>query len=72
MEMMLPMAVPTDETVPTHTVVDGDTLPALAQRYLGSPDRAGELYEANRDVISDPKLLPIGVEIKLPRRRTTP
>jgi hypothetical protein len=68
MEMMLPMAAPTDGTARTHTVVDGDTLAALAQRYLGSPARADELYEANRDVVHDPKLLPIGVELKLPRR----
>jgi nucleoid-associated protein YgaU len=63
MDMMLP-----DGAVRTHKVVDGDTLPALAARYLGSAKRAGEIYESNRDVLSDPRLLPIGVELKIPKR----
>ncbi len=50
----------------THKIMDGDTLPRLAERYLGSPDRAGELYEANRDVLPDPAILPLGTELKIP------
>jgi nucleoid-associated protein YgaU len=69
MDMMLPPIItPVEETARTHTVVDGDTLAALAERYLGSASRALEIYNANRDVLSDPKLLPIGVELKLPPR----
>ena len=49
----------------THKVVDRDTLPALAARYLGSPERADEIYQANRDVLHSPELLPIGVELKI-------
>jgi nucleoid-associated protein YgaU len=51
-----------------HKVVDGDSLSALADRYLGSADRAQEIFEANRDVLSDPRILLIGVELKLPPR----
>ncbi|MFO7906253.1 MAG: LysM peptidoglycan-binding domain-containing protein [Planctomycetota bacterium] len=50
----------------THTIRDGDTLPLLAQRYLGDPQRGGEIMEANRSVLSDPEVLPIGVEIIIP------
>jgi nucleoid-associated protein YgaU len=70
MEMMLPITTPTDATARTHKVVDGDTLTALAERYLGAAARAQEIYEANRDVLHDPKLLPIGVELKLPPRNS--
>lgn len=52
----------------THKIVDGDTLAALAERYLGSSARAQEIYEANRDVLHDPMLLPIGAELKIPPR----
>ena len=53
----------------SHTIVDGDTLAALAERYLGSPEAAGAIFAANRDVLSDPQILPIGVELKIPRAR---
>jgi phage tail protein X len=52
----------------THTVVDGDTLAALAERYLGSPGRALEIYNANRFLLPSPDVLPIGVELRIPPR----
>jgi nucleoid-associated protein YgaU len=72
MNMMLPIAAPGDATATTHRIVDGDTLAALAAHYLGSADRAMKIFEANRDVLRDPRLLPIGVELKLPGRSTPP
>jgi nucleoid-associated protein YgaU len=56
----------TDKTTQNHRIVDGDTLAELAERYLGSAARAKEIFEANRNVLSDPALLPIGVELKIP------
>jgi nucleoid-associated protein YgaU len=55
----------------THKIVDGDTLAALAQSYLGSASRARDIFDANRDVLSDPELLPIGVELKIPPSTAT-
>jgi nucleoid-associated protein YgaU len=52
---------------PTHKIIDGDTLASLAERYLGSASRAMEIYEANRNVLANPALLPIDVELKIPR-----
>jgi nucleoid-associated protein YgaU len=71
LESMLPTAMPADQPT-THRIIDGDTLPALAQRYLGSAARAGEIFEANRGVLLDPELLPIGVELKIPSRPLSP
>jgi len=68
MDMLLPVASPRDDSDRVHKVIDGDTLAALAERYLGSAARAGDIFEANRDVIDDPELLPIGVELKMPPR----
>lgn len=50
----------------THRVMDGDTLASLAERFLGDPARASELLAANRSLISNPDLLPIGVELVIP------
>jgi nucleoid-associated protein YgaU len=50
----------------THRVADGDTLASLAARYLGSRDRAQEIFEANRETLGSPDLLPIGVQLRIP------
>lgn len=52
----------------SHVVSDGDTLERLAERYLGAPSRAGELFELNRDRLASPDLLPIGLVLKTPPR----
>jgi nucleoid-associated protein YgaU len=49
-----------------HRIVDGDTLSKLAVEYLGRAERYLEIYEINRDVLSSPDLLPIGVTLKIP------
>ena len=58
---------PAEKSPRVHTIVDGDTLAALSARYYGSPHRAMEIFKANRDVLSDPELLPIGGELKIPQ-----
>jgi nucleoid-associated protein YgaU len=52
---------------PTHKIIDGDSLALLAERYLGSASRAMEIYEANRNVLAQPEILPIGEVLKIPR-----
>ena len=42
-------------------------LAALALDYLGDARRAEEIFEANRQVLSDPELLPIGAKLRIPR-----
>jgi len=56
----------------THRIVDGDTLPNLAQRYLGRPDRYQEIFERNRDVLKNPEILPIGAELRIPPSGSIP
>jgi nucleoid-associated protein YgaU len=69
MTIDLPPTASRPYAVRTHKIVDGDTLGALAERYLGSADRRLEIYEANRDVLPSPELLPIGAELKIPPLR---
>jgi nucleoid-associated protein YgaU len=51
-----------------HIVVDGDSLERLANRYLDDPRRSREIFELNRELLANPDLLPIGVELKIPER----
>jgi nucleoid-associated protein YgaU len=52
----------------SHIVVDGDSLAKLADRYLNDSQRASEIYELNRHVLSHPDVLPIGAELAIPPR----
>jgi nucleoid-associated protein YgaU len=49
-----------------HEVRRGETLSAVASRYLGSPHRYEEIYLLNRDVLSSPDNVPEGVKLKVP------
>jgi nucleoid-associated protein YgaU len=55
-----------------HKIVDGDTLAALARRFLGAEQRQLDLFEYNRDVLATPELLPIGKELRIPPRDFVP
>jgi phage tail protein X len=55
-----------------HRISDGDTLSRLAERYLGRSERYLEIYNANRDVLTSPDLLPIGATLRIPQRNGQP
>ncbi|MFM8736048.1 MAG: LysM peptidoglycan-binding domain-containing protein [Pirellulales bacterium] len=58
---------PQADLVPaTYVVRDGDDLTGISTRFYGHPGGAAAVWEANRDVIPDPNLLPIGAELRLP------
>ncbi len=49
-----------------HRLKDGDTLANLAQRYLKDARYAELLLKLNQDLITQPEILPLGVEIRIP------
>lgn len=55
-----------EASIPTYTVVKGDTLSKIAKRHYGDASKWKALFEANRDVIKNPDLIQIGWVIKLP------
>lgn len=61
-----PTAVNTPTIPATHTVVKGDTLTRISQKYYGTQNRWREIYNYNRDVLPTPSALKIGVKLKLP------
>jgi len=63
-------AVSTPPTTPApkkryHTVVEGDTLPKLAERYYGDRNQWKKIYDANKDKIIRGQLL-IGTVLEIP------
>ena len=59
---------PSPEAPParTHIVAAGDTLAAISQQYYGTPDRWPDILRANRDVIKNESVLPLGVTLRIP------
>lgn len=51
----------------TYRVRDGDDLTGIAARFYGTPAAAALIWQANRGLLADPAVLPIGVELVLPR-----
>lgn len=56
------------QQVATHTVVDGDTLWGLAQRYYQNPFDWRRIWEANRAQVQDPNLILPGWVLTIPDR----
>ena len=52
----------------TYVVVAGDSLWKIAREQLGSGARWGDIYEANRDTVSDPSLIFIGQALIIPAK----
>lgn len=50
----------------THQIRKGDTLEKIATDYLGTSQRAEEIYELNKHLLASPDLLPLGKILKVP------
>jgi hypothetical protein len=50
----------------THTVQAGDTLSAIAKRYLGDANAYMDIFNLNRDQLTDPDKIKPGQILKLP------
>jgi len=53
-----------------YTVVKGDTLSELAQRFYGSMRYADVIYQANRDTLSNMNDLHLGQTLRIPSKQT--
>jgi len=50
----------------THMVAKGDTLYAISQRYYGKGTRYRDIFEANREVLSNERALRVGMTLVIP------
>ena len=51
----------------TYTVQSGDTLSAIAKKFLGNANDYMEIFNANRDQLSDPDKITPGQVLKIPQ-----
>jgi nucleoid-associated protein YgaU len=59
-------AAPAAAAPRTYTVKAGDTLGAIAKAELGNANAYMKIFEANRDVLSDPNKISPGQVLKIP------
>lgn len=50
-----------------YTIKSGDTLWAIAAKFLGNGSKYPEIFEANREVIEDPDKIFVGQKIRIPK-----
>jgi LysM repeat protein len=50
----------------TYTVQAGDTLSAIAKKYLGNANAYMDIFNANKDQLSDPDKIKPGQVLKIP------
>jgi nucleoid-associated protein YgaU len=50
-----------------YTIENGDMLSGLAKRYYGDAMQYTRLFEASRDIISDPDKIYPGQKIRIPK-----
>jgi len=53
--------------VQVYEVKPGDTLSAIAQRFYGKASLYPKIFEANRDILSNPDLIKVGQKLKIPK-----
>jgi nucleoid-associated protein YgaU len=51
----------------TYTVQQGDTLSAIAKRFLGNANDYMEIFNANKDQLTDPDKIKPGQVLKIPQ-----
>jgi len=57
---------PAPTTSASHTVVQGETLWAIAKKYYGNGEKYTEIYNANKDKINNPNLIYPGQVLTIP------
>ncbi len=59
------------QTNETYTVQAGDTLSAIAKKYLGNANAYMDIFNANKDQLSDPDKIKPGQVLKIPAHSHT-
>lgn len=54
------------EKAEIYEIVSGDNLGAIAKRYYGNASKYMKIFEANKDIISDPNKIYPGQKIRIP------
>jgi len=65
--LSIPGPAQTADQVTIYEVKPGDTLGAIAQRFYGKASLYPKIFEANRDILTNPDLIKVGQKLKIPK-----
>ncbi|MDZ7362760.1 MAG: LysM peptidoglycan-binding domain-containing protein [candidate division KSB1 bacterium] len=54
-----------------YTVKPGDTLSKIAKGHFGDARRYMEIFNINKDILTNPDLIKVGQKLKIPNKTTT-
>lgn len=71
LEAQAPALGPEEKLLARHTVISGDQLGKLAEKYYGDASKWTMIFAANRDLIDDPDELFLGWSLRIPDSSTS-
>lgn len=67
-EVEADIAVANTDLYGVYVVRPGDTLSKLSKAHYGDPNRYMEIFNANTDQLSDPDVIRVGQQLKIPSK----
>ena len=67
-EVAADIAVANGDLYGLYVVKPGDTLSKLSKAHYGDPNRYMEIFKANSDQLSDPDIIRVGQQLKIPSK----
>jgi LysM repeat protein len=51
-----------------YEVKSGDTLSKISKKYLDNPNRYNDIFNLNKDILSNPDVIKVGQRLKIPNK----
>jgi len=68
-EVTADIKVANEDIYGVYTVASGDTLGKIAKEFLGNASAYMEIFNLNKDQLSDPDKIKVGQNLKIPKRK---
>lgn len=65
-DIIADIAVETNDYYAKYTVVSGDTLGKISKHFYGEPAKYKQIFDANRNILSDADEIEVGQELVIP------